>query len=184
MSPGPDFAIVTQNCLTGDFKKGILAGFGVCAALLIHVTYSIFGIALIIQESPIIYSLLKYAGAAYLLYLGVNLLLEKKSQSQSKASPKRKNPFVSGFLCNLLNPKATLFIFSIFTQFIDPGMALISKALLGSVLVIVVFLWFVTLSFLLTHPFFYQRFVRFQYFINKCMGVVLCFFALSIIFLS
>jgi len=189
ISPGPDFAIVTRNCLSGTFRSGFLTALGVSSALLIHVTYCLLGIAIIIQESPLLFHILKYLGAAYLFYLGIVLLREKTSPEGSlKATPeqakKKQNPFVSGFLCNLLNPKATLFVLSLFTQFIDPGMPIVEKALLGSIFAVIVFIWFTLLSYLMTHHLLQKHFARFQQLIIKVMGVILCVLAAYVAFFS
>jgi RhtB (resistance to homoserine/threonine) family protein len=189
MSPGPDFAIVTRNCLSGNFSTGFLTALGVSSALLVHVTYCLFGIALVIQESPILFHIIKYLGAAYLFYLGIMLLKEKMSFEGSPdiAKPqmkKKQRPFLSGFLCNLLNPKATLFVLSLFTQFIDPGMTFLAKAFMGSIIAIVCFVWFVLLSYLITHRLLQKHFARFQLIITKTMGFVLCFLALFVAFFS
>ncbi len=175
ISPGPDFAIVTKNCLSGTFRSGVLTALGVAAALLVHVTYCLFGIAIVIQQSPFLFHILKYLGAAYLFYLGILLLKEKMSPEGLPQDVKRKkSPFLSGFLCNLLNPKATLFVLSLFTQFIDPSMHVFVKALMGSIFAVIVFVWFVLLSYLITHRLLQKHFARFQLIITKLMGVVLC----------
>jgi RhtB (resistance to homoserine/threonine) family protein len=189
ISPGPDFAIVTRNCLSGTFRAGFLTALGVSCALLIHVSYCLFGIAIIIQESPLLFHILKYLGAGYLFYLGIVLLKEKTSPEGStkeaaKQAKKKHSPFVSGFLCNLLNPKATLFVLSLFTQFIDPAMPILEKALLGSIFALITFTWFVFLSYLITHRLLQKHFARFQQVIIKVMGVVLCVLAVYVAFLS
>lgn len=185
MSPGPDFAIVVKNCLRGKFGDGFLTSAGVASALLIHVTYCLLGVALIIRESPFLFHLIKYAGAAYLFYLGVMLLKEKVTTDLSPISHvKKHNPFVSGLLTNLLNPKATLFILSLFTQFIDPSMNFWEKAFLGSEIAIVAFLWFTLLSYLVTHKLLQKHFARFQIIITKTMGGLLCLLALHVAFTS
>ncbi len=186
ISPGPDFAIVTKNCLTGTFRTGILTALGVSSALLVHVTYCLFGIALLIAETPALFLGLKYLGAAYLFYLGIRMLIEKRTSPEgpppttSSSRQKKHRPFVSGFLCNLLNPKATLFVLSLFTQFIDPNAGLLEKFELGSIIAIVGFLWFVLLSYLITHRMLQKHFARFQFLITKTMGVALCILALSV----
>ena len=63
MSPGPDFAIVVKNCLRGKFREGFWTSLGVGAALMIHVSYCILGVAWVIYESPFVFHLIKYAGA-------------------------------------------------------------------------------------------------------------------------
>ncbi len=189
ISPGPDFAIVTRNCISGTFRSGCLTALGVSCALLVHMTYCLFGIAIVIQESPVLFHLLKYLGAGYLFYLGILILKEKISPEGSpttaQATIKKKHkPFLSGFLCNLLNPKATLFILSLFTQFIDPTMSFFAKAFLGSIFAFVVFIWFVLLSYLITHRLLQKHFAKFQLVITKAMGIILCFLALCVAFFS
>lgn len=188
ISPGPDFAIVTRNCLAiGTFRGGYLTALGVAAALLVHVSYCLLGIAVIIQESPLVFQLLKYLGAGYLVYLGIMLLREKMSAEgilENEKPVKAGNPFVSGFLCNLLNPKATLFVLSLFTQFIDPKMNFFGKAMLASIFAAIVLVWFVLLSYLITHRLLQQQFARFQFLITKAMGAILCALAVYVAFFS
>lgn len=190
ISPGPDFAIVTKNCLSiGTFRAGFLTALGVASAIFIHVSYCLFGLAIIIQESHTLFHILKYLGAAYLFYLGIMLLKEtiypegspKIANTQMK---KKHNPFISGFLCNLLNPKCTLFVLSLFTQFIDPTVSFLGKAMMGSIFAVIVFVWFVLLSYLITHRLLQNHFARFQIIITKAMGVVLCFLAVFVAFFS
>ena len=190
ISPGPDFAIVTKNCLSvGTFRAGFLTALGVASAILVHVTYCLFGLAIVIQESPTLFHILKYLGAAYLFYLSVILLKERISP---EGSPKiadlklreKHNPFLSGFLCNLLNPKCTLFVLSLFTQFIDPNMNFLWKALMGSIFAFIVFLWFVLLSYLITHRLLQKHFSRFQIIITKTMGIILCILSIYVAFFS
>ena len=70
ISPGPDFAIVTRNTLLYSRKIGICTAFGIALGILIHTIYAIAGIALLISQSPVVFSLIKYAGAAYIAYIG------------------------------------------------------------------------------------------------------------------
>ena len=104
ISPGPDFAMVMRNCLSaGTFRAGFLTALGIACALYFHVTYCLLGIALVIQESPVLFHLLKYLGAAYLFYLGIMMLKEKMSPEEG--SPKaadteirrKHRPFLAGF---------------------------------------------------------------------------------------
>lgn len=182
MSPGPDFAVVTKNCLTGDFRRGFYATLGVSSALLVHVSYCLLGVALLIQQSPLVFTIIKYLGAAYLFYLGVGLLREKVTGEITQGAKMGRNPFLSGFLCNLLNPKATIFILSLFTQLIDPSLGTFEKAMLGTTISIVSLIWFSLLSFFLTHRLLQKHMVRFQAIITKVMGVALCLLALYVFF--
>ena len=185
MSPGPDFAVVTKNCMLGTFRTGFFTALGVSTALLIHVAYCLFGIAILIQDSPKIYHILMCFGSAYLFYMGIKLLKEKKVANEPTLSKEEtsviKRPFLSGFLCNLLNPKATLFIFSLFTQFIDPNLSFYKKAIMGSTTAIIGLIWFTLLSYLITHRMLQKHISRFQLAITKTMGVVLCVLAVYVV---
>jgi RhtB (resistance to homoserine/threonine) family protein len=189
MSPGPDFAVVVKNCLRGQFKDGCWTSFGVATALLVHVTYCILGVAWILYELPFLFHLIRFIGAAYLFYLGVMMFREKFTDDKASdlaetVHPRKHNPFLTGFLTNLLNPKATLFILSLFTQFIDPSMHFWEKAVLGSEIAVITFFWFVLLSYMVTHHYLQKHFARFQTIITKTMGCVLCLLALYVILAS
>ena len=108
MSPGPDFAIVTRHALTGSRRAALFATLGIAAALLIHATYCSLGIGLLLVESPRIFRTVQVLGSCYLAYLGVRLLLPAKNSSSS-TPPSHHQAFLSGFLTNILNPKAALF---------------------------------------------------------------------------
>jgi len=117
MSPGPDFAIVTRFALSGSRRAALMATLGVATAVCIHVTYCILGVGLFLKSSPILFRILQIIGSIYLGYLGVQLLISKKTGTVAASGSLRK-AFVSGFFTNLLNPKATLFILSLLTQFV------------------------------------------------------------------
>ncbi len=187
VSPGPDFAVVVKNCFKGAFKAGFFTALGVSAALFIHITYCVLGIAILILESPLLFRVLQYLGALYLFYLGVQLLREKRKTSLGQAAykegKKRVAAFRDGFLCNLLNPKATFFVLSLFTQFIAPSMGLLEKFFIASILPLVGLAWFIFLSYVITHQLIQKQFLQFQFAIVKVMGIALCLLAVYL-FLS
>ena len=114
ISPGPDFAIVTQYGLSGSKKAALSATMGVVVALMIHVIYCVSGIALLLSSSKTALLTIQFAGGVYLGYLGLKSIKSALSRSLSYKQPRTKNAFFAGFLCNLLNPKAMVF----FTEFI------------------------------------------------------------------
>ena len=120
ISPGPDFAIVMQNALQRGQRPGIMTALGVSCSLVIHATYSILGLAIVISQSLLLFSLIKYLGAAYLIYIGVkNVFAKSNTNTQNESSfiskTHSRQDFTEGFLCNLLNPKAIMFILAFFT---------------------------------------------------------------------
>ena len=114
-SPGPDFAVVTRQCITAGTKAGIWTSLGVGFGILLHVTYCIFGVALLISQSSFLFNAMKYLAGAYLIYLGaqsVRAFIESAKPSYVEhvtSEHSVRKAFMLGFLTNGLNPKATLF---------------------------------------------------------------------------
>lgn len=179
ISPGPDFAMVLRNSLMHHREAGILTAFGIGAGILIHTTYCVLGLALIISQSIFLFSIIKFIGAGYLIYLGIKGLFAKKPHDLDKISVKKIQPitnkraFLDGFLANVLNPKCTLFMLSIFTLVVRPGTSLIVQISYGLEISAIAMSWFIFLSYALSHRWIKQRLESFQYKITKVMGVLL-----------
>lgn len=126
--PGPDTAIVTKNTLLARRIGGLKTSFGIICALLFHTFAAVFGLSAIIVKSAILFSVIKYAGALYLIYLGMKILwsLIKKDKAtmnelHTKSQIENKSCFKQGFLTDLLNPKVAIFFLSFFPQFVESG---------------------------------------------------------------
>lgn len=139
ISPGADFVMVVRNSLTYSRKAGLFSALGVNLAIWIHVAYSIAGLALIISQSILLFSIIKYLGAAYLLYIGWKTFSAKSipNVDASKKSSRSISNFAAlriGFITNALNPKATIFFLSIFTQIVTPETPLQMQFLYGLII--------------------------------------------------
>jgi RhtB (resistance to homoserine/threonine) family protein len=156
MSPGPDFLVVSKNSIGQSRKVGVMTALGVAVGNCVHVSYTVIGIGLIIASSIVLFSAIKIAGAIYLVYLGVHLMTEKSDpDAEAVASAERLTPraaFKQGFFTNVLNPKATLFFMSVFSQFVSPSLPIAVRTLFGVEAVTVIGLWFVVLAVILTFP--------------------------------
>lgn len=126
--PGPDTAVVTKNTLICRRIGGIKTSLGIICALLIHTLAAVLGLSAIIVKSAILFSIIKYAGAAYLIYLGAKILwsLMKKDevpeiQTNTKSEMENNSCFKQGFFTDILNPKVALFFLSFFPQFVEAG---------------------------------------------------------------
>lgn len=126
--PGPDTAVVTKNTLIDRRIGGLKTSLGIICALLIHTFAAVLGLSAIIVKSAVLFSIFKYAGAVYLIYLGVKILwsLRKKEAAASVemtaiSQPKNTSCFKQGFLTDILNPKVAIFFLSFFPQFVEPG---------------------------------------------------------------
>ena len=186
ISPGPDFAMVIKNSLRYTRRAGIFTALGVSSSLLIHASYCILGLALIISRSLLAFSIIKYLGAAYLFYVGIKSLLAPREQESFKTAPQGNQKlsdgqaFRQGLWCNLFNPKAIMFLLAFFTLVVKPGYALGIELGYGFEIALIHLLWFSSLAYLMTHSYMKANLSRAQFYIVKAMGVVLIAFSLRI----
>jgi len=123
LSPGPDMIYTAARSLSQGIKAGIFSALGIFVGCLFHITAAVFGLSKVIEESVLLFSIIKYAGAGYLIYLGIRSLLSKKKvKPEIDALPTLTNRkiFFQGMLTNILNPKVAIFFLSFLPQFIDP----------------------------------------------------------------
>lgn len=178
-SPGPDFAIIVRQSITYGRRTALWTSLGVGSGILIHVGYSLLGIGLIVSQSISIFSLMKMAGALYLIYLGSKALQAKPLNraevptTSSVQQPTTAQALRTGFLTNGLNPKATLFFLSLFTVVIDPATPLIIQAGYGLYMALATALWFSALSLLFGHTAVRRSFLKIGHWFDRLTGVVL-----------
>ena len=123
LSPGPDMIYTAARSLSQGTRAGIFSALGIFVGCLFHITAAIFGLSQIIEESVLLFSIIKYAGAVYLIYLGVQSFFNKKKTKKGidVLSPLTdRKIFFQGMLTNILNPKVALFFLSFLPQFINP----------------------------------------------------------------
>jgi RhtB (resistance to homoserine/threonine) family protein len=147
ISPGPDFALILRNSLAYSRRAGIYTSLGITLGNTIHATYSLIGIGAIIARSSVLFNILKWIGAAYLIYIGIKSLKAKKTSYEvGTLRPTKKldswSAFRIGLLGNVLNPKATLFFLALFTQIIDPATPLKAQFVYGMTIVLIALVWF------------------------------------------
>lgn len=125
LMPGPDNIYVLTESISSGAKKGMAISLGLSSGVLIHTLAAASGISLILLGSPLLFNFIKYAGAAYLLYLAY-LAFRSNAEIETAAATERKNPEKSGplvrrgFLMNVMNPKVSLFFMALLPQFISP----------------------------------------------------------------
>src|SRR5713101_1213012 len=145
ISPGPDFAMVTRNSYLYGRKPGLLAALGIALGVQVHVFYTIFGIGLIIAQSPLLFNAIKICGALYLIYIGWKTLINRSELAIDLARDKDISTlaaFKTGFLTNGLNPKTTLFVVSTYTQLVGPDTALLTQFGYGLFMSLAHWAWF------------------------------------------
>lgn len=185
-SPGPDFAIVLKQSLTHGRRTAIWTSLGVGVAILLHVTYSLLGLGLLIRGSVLWFNVVKYAGAAYIAWLGVQALRAKPLDPVAiidrggQSAPKPHGAFATGFLTNALNPKVTLFFLSLFILIVSPATPKWIQGLYGLWLSAATIGWFCLVSVVFTREGVRSRFLRYGHWIDRVLGVVFLIFALSL----
>lgn len=188
MSPGPYFIVVTKNSMSGSRSIGLYTAIGVGLGILSHVAYSLVGIGFVISQSILLFTVIKYLGALYLFYLAYQLFKMKKvdgnesSHSSDVIQTTKWQALKEGFFTNSLNPKATLFFLSIFTQVIDPSTPLFVQGLLGLEVAFIVGIWFCTLSLIITHKTVAKVFHKAHYYLMKAMGGALVLLGIKLAF--
>lgn len=183
ISPGQDFAMITRNSLLYSRRAGIIGAFGISVAIWLHVMYSLAGIALVIAQSEVLYSLIKYVGALYLAFLGIKGLLYKANKEGNTVTQGEKatlsdfKAFKAGFISNALNPKTTLFFLSIFTQVVTPDTPITMQLIYGAIISVAHLIWFVIVAVVLSSSAITSRIGTFKLWIERVMGTILCLLA-------
>ncbi len=145
IAPGPDnIFVLTQSALRGK-KAGILVVLGLCTGLLFHTTAVSLGVAVIFQTSELAFTLLKLAGAAYLIYLAWGAFRAGNTEIEGeKSTLTHAQLFRRGIIMNITNPKVTIFFLAFLPQFADPARGSISVQMmfLGGVFIVATILVF------------------------------------------
>ncbi|HTC95565.1 MAG TPA: LysE family translocator [Terriglobales bacterium] len=137
-APGPDMLYVLGRSLGQGRKAGVVSALGIFAGCLVHITAAALGLAALLEASATAYNVIRYAGAAYLLYLGARMLLNKDTQNE--LSPGASPPptslsriFTQGVITNILNPKVAMFFVAFLPQFVNAarGSVVFQIAVLG-----------------------------------------------------
>ena len=123
ITPGPDMIYVITRGISQGRKAGMISAIGVTLGILVHTIFAACGLALILRTSALAFLAVKFAGAGYLIYIGVKTLKEKSDFKFNRDRPKDGigKIFVQGILSNVLNPKIALFFLAFLPQFVNPG---------------------------------------------------------------
>ena len=142
MSPGPDIAFILGHTARGGRRQGLAAMFGLWAGAFCHVLFAAIGLSAIVATSAAAFSVVKWAGVAYLAYLGISALRSKASAFDVKAAKVESRlsaVFLQGMLVDILNPKVAIFFLAFLPQFVVEGAGPVPlQLLLHGVLIIVV----------------------------------------------
>lgn len=176
ISPGPDFAMVTRNSYLHGRSAGLFAALGIAFGVQLHVFYTMFGIGFIIANSPSLFTVIKMAGALYLMVIGWKTFTNKSKlviDLHAEKSVSSFNMIGHGFLTNALNPKTTLFVISTYTQVVQPATPLTIQFGYGLFMSATHFFWFALVAVFFSQHALRSRMVSHQGVIDKVIGAIL-----------
>lgn len=174
MSPGPDFAIVSRQALAHGRAAGMRTALGVACGLAIHVSYGLFGLAWAIHRYPPLLVLLRFLGAAVLLWIGWGALrAQPGAMPAADAKPAAARDFGVGFFTNALNVKAMLFFVALGSAVVAANPSAGLRLALGAWMVFATGAWFCFLAWTLGHPGVRARLFAYRHWIDRVMGAVL-----------
>ena len=123
LTPGNDMLYVASRSTSQGTKAGIVSSLGIMVGCMIHIIAAVIGLSAIIAQSALAFTIIKYLGAGYLIYLGIHSFISKTKSLSINSNAKRlsyKKIFWQGVMTNVLNPKVALFFLAFLPQFINP----------------------------------------------------------------
>ena len=185
-SPGADFAVVTSNTLKSGKTVGVATAVGIGLGLVIHIIYTLTGVAFILAKSDLIFNLIKYLGASYLLWLAFQSFQprEKKADSFKQKTHQhitKLQAVKQGFFVNVLNPKVTIFFVAIFTTTVSQNTAIGIQIFYGVWICIYAALWFSLVAWSFSRPLILNWYQSHGHYIDWGMGCVLVLVAVRLV---
>ncbi len=183
-SPGPDFAMVVRQSIAHGRRAAIWTSVGIGSAILVHVAYVLLGIGILLRTSPVAFGCVKFAGAAYLAWIGARALMSRPrggmpgapvgadADLARPAEPGPARAWTTGFLTNIFNPKVTLFFVAIIASLVDLSTPRLIQGAYGLWMSASTMAWFSMVSVVFTRESVRAAFLRGGHWIDWAMGVV------------
>lgn len=174
ISPGADFAMTVRATAAHGRTTGLLCAAGIALGVLVHVAYTLLGLGIVLAGSPQAITVLKYAGAGYLVYIGYKTITARPPAADAAAvAVSRAAALRTGFLTNVLNPKTMLFVVSTFTQVAGASTPVASRIGYGVFMSATHLVWFGLVAVVLSREALRERLLHRQTAVNRGIGAVL-----------
>ena len=186
MSPGPDFVLVSQQSLGRGRAAGLLTALGIALGFGVHIVYSVFGLVTLVAQSAPLLTAVKIIGGLYLVYIGYKGIRAKAGGGvlEIRAEKAAREPVGKtvwrGVLCNVLNPKAVVYMLSLFTVVLSPAAPMWQMAVYGAWMTLMIFIWFALVALMLSVPAVSRRFSRFGHWIDRVCGGALALLGVKV----
>ena len=183
--PGADFAMVLRQSIAHDRRAALFTSAGIATSILVHGSYTLLGVGVIVGQSLLLFNILKWAGAAYLVWLAISALRSpppKAPEIGELAVAKGGDwaAFGLGFLTNLLNPKAVLFFLALFTSLVSAHTGGDIMVLYVVCMSMMLFAWFALVSIFFTTERVRQGFFRLGRWFNRVTGITFILLAIRV----
>jgi len=185
LSPGPSLALVIKNAVNGGVAKGYATAISHGLGVALYAAITATGVAVIIVNTPFLFLLIQYAGAAFLLYLGVKSLLSKKTklipQEENTVVTNNINGWRDGFLIAFLNPKLAIFFLALFSQFLNSDSGVEQKVIMTVTVGTLDALWYCFVTFLISKGNIINKLKENSYIVDKVTGCFLIALAVRVV---
>lgn len=182
--PGPDSSLVIQNSIMYGQKAGFKTVMGSVSGLLIHTSAAVLGLSALLMQSATLFTILKYIGAAYLIYIGFSALRTLKNpptEEEIVVKGKAKSFFLQGFITCASNPKVAVFFLTFLPQFVQPNYNhMLQFAVMGIIYAVMTIIWFLLYVYLIDVFSKWLKRPTVQKSIQGCTGIVLLLFGLRL----
>lgn len=184
ITPGADTVFILTKSIEGGYKQGLASVAGIVCGLFVHTSLAAFGLSVILMTSTLLFNIVKIAGAAYLIYLGIMAL-----KSKSKINLENKGEIVpffttfrQGFFTNILNPKVALFFLALLPQFVKSNAeSAVPFLILGLTFIFIGSLWSLFLVWASARMSQALRQSKFSFYLNKAAGIIFIALGLNIL---
>ena len=183
ISPGPSLTVVVQNTLSGGRLQGVITGISHSFGIVIWAGLTAGGIGLLITQQPDLFKGMRYAGAAFLVYLGIRSLRGAAGTAnalQSSNNVPSASAARDGFLIAILNPKIALFFLALFSQFVRPEAGMGEKVIMALTAGGIDALWYIIVALLLSHSAILDRLRARARFLDRLFGLILIGLAIRV----
>ena len=188
-SPGPDFAVIVRQTLVHGRGIGVATALGIGSGILFHVAWGMFGLGWAVDRFPGLLDVLRYGGAAVLLWIGLKALRSQPMLTASgdvlaatASAPSAARAYGLGLATNLLNAKAFLFFVALCSSVVTAGTPIVLRVALGLWMVVATAAYFSFVAWTIGHPAVRRRLLAHAHRIDRAMGALLIGLALAIAF--
>ncbi|MGD8110708.1 LysE family translocator [Vibrio sp. TRT 17S01] len=185
MSPGPSLAVVAKHSLAGSRLNGLATSWAHAFGIGIYAFITLIGLAVLLQQSPMLFKGISYLGAGYLVYLGFNAIRSRGGVTEKLESGQSVSLLQSakeGFLISILSPKIAIFFIALFSQFVALGASNVDKALIVLTPFVVDGLWYTFITFILSVPTVLEKIRNRAQLIDRLTGIILIALAVRVLF--